>query len=567
MSHRFAPSARTAGPKHIKENKNVEPGGFPHRALESQPASHPCNCGGTSREPDLNRPGHRPPWGQERAGELAGPEAGRSYSGRRGQRALARHAKESGGTPRRGKGKKGHARRAKLKGMGLPGEAGPHPHGAAQTLLTHLLGKGYQMFWAAQGYTDVSNEVYSLYRQARGRRRSGFRRVNWRKDHCRFRLNPARPKRTRAAHDAPPGIAWRERVRQPVESLASIGSRRAWGQRARDGPGRQHTEQPLGRPSVPLKPCPVRTRGIPANHRVFERKLHLRPQVKGTPAGRHASTLPPPHGALLPHQARRVAGGSRLSSLPPGDGLAEKPLCPPRGRRRTLNPGWSALPTSGDSKCTLEALVEGIFLGPLPAGTRTGGRIADLHPRPGGNSAEFKHGASRGEETGWIPPSNGLRTEEPSMRIGWPRRSMGAAGQQPTDGPAQVPWNGAPERVTAPCPGPRRRGWAATLKSGCLGILACPPRAKAICPSASGMAHSALETRRERPKWPRHPFAQLEFFDLSRDSLAGPFGALSDLEKGSCGAYGALMARHARAGHQADGGAGAAAKWCTLDMR
>ncbi|KAG9438684.1 hypothetical protein H6P81_021373 [Aristolochia fimbriata] len=92
------PPARTVGPKHIKENKNVEPGGVPHWGAESRSSASPqATCG--TREPASESPqGTGRPWGQERAGSWRRRRPGQGPTqGRRGQRA-PRHAKESGGT-------------------------------------------------------------------------------------------------------------------------------------------------------------------------------------------------------------------------------------------------------------------------------------------------------------------------------------------------------------------------------------------------------------------------------------------------------------------------------------
>ncbi|KAG9438359.1 hypothetical protein H6P81_021695 [Aristolochia fimbriata] len=68
MSHRFAlPSPRPArvGPKHIKENKTLSRAGSPPRALSRSPPHLKPRW--TLERAIRNRPGHRSPWGQERA--------------------------------------------------------------------------------------------------------------------------------------------------------------------------------------------------------------------------------------------------------------------------------------------------------------------------------------------------------------------------------------------------------------------------------------------------------------------------------------------------------------------
>ncbi|KAG9438339.1 hypothetical protein H6P81_021711 [Aristolochia fimbriata] len=98
--------------------------------------------------------------------------------------------------------------------------------------------------------------------------------------------------------------------------------------------------------------------------------------------------------------------------------------------------------------------------------------------------------------------------------------------------------------------------------------MACPStceQCKGHLPLASvGRWPSALLARGERPKWWRDPFAQLEFFDLSRslrDRSVPPLPILTCL----CGAYGAFAGfAMPRAGHRASrtaGGAASGARW------
>ncbi|KAG9438734.1 hypothetical protein H6P81_021329 [Aristolochia fimbriata] len=92
--------------------------------------------------------------------------------------------------------------------------------------------------------------------------------------------------------------------------------------------------------------------------------------------------------------------------------------------------------------------------------------------------------------------------------------------------------------------------------------------AKAICPSPHGRWPSALLAAGKGPRGPlADPFAQLEVF-LIFHAFWGPLGAPSpDLDLPQAGAYGAFVGSPCTG--RASGGrtTGAAAKWCTLDMR
>ncbi|KAG9438812.1 hypothetical protein H6P81_021217 [Aristolochia fimbriata] len=122
----------------------------------------------------------------------------------------------------------------------------------------------------------------------------------------------------------------------------------------------------------------------PANHRVFERKLHPRPLGQGyTCLGVTPDVFSPhPAPAAPPRAVRRVVGGEQIGRpCPPWRGWLKNTL--PQGHFGTTS-GGSALP----GPAWLGVVSEALALKRTPAGSCLRGPrpCSDWHPRSGGNT-------------------------------------------------------------------------------------------------------------------------------------------------------------------------------------
>ncbi|KAG9444707.1 hypothetical protein H6P81_016047 [Aristolochia fimbriata] len=235
---------------------------------------------------------------------------------------------------------------------------------------------------------------------------------------------------------------------------------------------------------------------IPRTIEVFERKLHPRPlrsRVHLLWAATPDAVPPPPPVPLLPHRwgGGRVGGAQQIVALPP--------------------------PWRGWLKNTLP---QGHF------GTTSGGSALPPPPR----------GSSRGPRP--------LAQEDPPCRQLPPADRRPCSDYAPQKLPfkatdrAQVPWNGAPERVTAPQPGPRQTARGAVGEVGLFGNAAQIGRgwgrAMRLGQSAGRRAGPAADSGADR-RWSRATQARA-------DDPARWIRRLADEEEGGATTTGRALA-------------------------
>ncbi|KAG9438357.1 hypothetical protein H6P81_021693 [Aristolochia fimbriata] len=340
------PRARTVGPKTHQGKQNVEPGGFPTGRWSRSSAS-PQQPGADSQvRARIIALGTGRPWGQERAGELAGRGRQVSTQGRQAEGTLA-DAKESGRhsrTPQRGVSFYGHRGPRLVKARGKPslpqdGLASLGSDGVVAATLNpamggpHHAGEGTDTFAVprVEGYFGISHR----------RERTSF----WRQGQAEGRFWDWRSRRhmiMRRAWPAPPG---------PQYSCMGRSSPAAWGR-----PSWRQGSWPA---------CPAEGAGQPL----------LRPLGPACPTGAAGGQL----GALVPaHVGTDCGGGWRY----------ERPQTPGGVSLALFPPAWERLLPLPRPRKGFVAPKAQVMVCPQRCGESSKGHIC---PSPDGSSQLFPH--------------------------------------------------------------------------------------------------------------------------------------------------------------------------------